>query len=133
MSAGACVVDTSALIAIALAEPTADRLIAQLLTTEQRYIGTPSVLEAEIVLAQRAPGAPAHAITELMHTLGIEEIAFTQAMRESGYKAWQVFGKGRHPAALNYGDCMSYGVASAVGVPLLFIGNDFVRTDIQAA
>ena len=129
----ACVVDTSAFIAIALAEPHADRLTAKLLTTERRYIGAPSVLEAEIVLAQRAPNAPVNAITELMQTLGIEEIAFTQAMRERSYNAWQTFGKGRHPAALNYGDCMSYGVASALNVPLLFIGNDFVRTDIQIA
>ena len=129
----ACVVDTSALIAIALAEPNADRLTAKLLTTERRYIGAPSVLEAEIVLAQRAPNAPVNAITELMQTLGIEEIAFTQAMRERSFNAWQTFGKGRHPAALNYGDCMSYGVASALNLPLLFIGNDFVRTDIEIA
>ena len=127
----ACVIDTSALIAIALAEPNADPLTAKLLSIERRYIGAPSVLEAEIVLAQRAPNAPVNAITELMQTLGIDELAFTQAMRERSHNAWQIFGKGRHPAALNYGDCMSYGVASALGLPLLFIGNDFVRTDIQ--
>ena len=124
-------VDTSALIAIALAEHNVDLLTAKLLTTERRYIGAPSVLEAEIVLAQRAPNAPVNAIAELMQTLAIEEVAFTHAMRERSYNAWQTFGKGRHPAALNYGECMSYGVASALSLPLLFIGNDFVRTDIQ--
>ena len=128
-----CVVDTSALIAIALVEDAADALTAKLLLASHRYIGAPSVLEAQIVLAQRAPHAPASAVVNLLNVLAIEEVGFTAKMREHAHTAWQSFGKGRHPAALNYGDCMSYAVATAMALPLLYIGNDFSRTDIQAA
>ena len=127
-----CVVDTSALIAIALVEDAADALTAQLLLASRRYIGAPSVLEAQIVLAQRAPNAPSNAVVDLLAVLAIEEIEFTETMRQHAHTAWRTFGKGRHPAALNYGDCMSYGVATAMALPLLYVGNDFSRTDIQA-
>lgn len=133
MTVTACVVDTSVVIAIALVERTADALSAKLFLTSRRYIGAPSVLEAQIVLAQRSPGAPASAIVELLSMLGIEEVEFTPAMRQHANEAWRTFGKGRHPAALNYGDCMSYGVAAAMALPLLYIGNDFSRTDMRAA
>lgn len=133
MTVTACVVDTSVLIAISLVESTADALSAKLLLTSKRYIGAPSVLEAQIVLAQRSPDAPASAIVELLTLLGIEEVEFTPAMRQHANEAWRTFGKGRHPAALNYGDCMSYGVATAMALPLLYIGNDFSRTDMRAA
>ena len=133
MTVTACVVDTSVLIAISLVESTADALSAKLLLTSKRYIGAPSVLEAQIVLAQRSPDAPASAIVELLSMLGIEEVEFTPAMRQHANEAWRTFGKGRHPAALNYGDCMSYGVAAAMALPLLYIGNDFSRTDMRAA
>ena len=129
----ACVVDTSALIAIALAEASANALSERLLAADARFIGAPSVLEAEIVLAQRAPNAPVSAIVDLLKVLAIEEVALTPLMREHAYAAWLAFGKGRHAAALNYGDCMSYGVASVLELPLLFVGNDFSRTVIHAA
>lgn len=127
-----CVVDTSALIAIALVKDGADALSAKLLLASRRYIGAPSVLEAQIVLAQRAPHAPASAVADLLNVLAIEEVEFTATMREHAHAAWRIFGKGRHPAALNYGDCMSYAVATAMALPLLHIGSDFTRTDMQA-
>ena len=131
-TAASCVVDTSALIAIALGEDAADALTAKLLLASRRYIGAPLVLEAQIVLAQRAPNSPASAVADLLALLVIEEVQFTQMMREHAHTAWRTFGKGRHPAALNYGDCMSYGVATAMTLPLLYIGDDFSRTDLQA-
>ncbi len=128
-----CVVDTSALIAIALAEPGATALCDRLLTADARFIGAPSVLEAEIVLAQRVPNAPMSAIADLLAALDIEEIPLTPVMRQHAFAAWLAFGKGRHAAGLNYGDCLSYGVAGALALPLLFVGNDFSRTDVRVA
>ena len=95
-------------------------------------MGSSSALEAQIVLAQRTSIAPVAAVVDLLSMLAIEGVVFTQTMREHAHTAWRTFGKGRHPAALNYGDCMSYGVATAMALPLLYIGNDFSRTDIQA-
>ena len=128
-----CVIDSSALIALAFAESTATALTARLVTYPQRFIGTPTLIESSIVHVTRHPRASESAIVELLDTLKIETIDFSIAMQQHAWLAWLRYGKGRHKASLNYGDCMSYGVASAMNAPLLFIGNDFSCTDIAVA
>lgn len=121
------------LIAVALAEPSTGDILVRLANHDLRLIGLPSVLEARMVLAGRRPGLSPDAIDDLLQSLAVQAVDFTMQMERAAWRAWQRFGKGRHPAALNFGDCMSYGVAHALNLPLLFIGDDFVKTDMAVA
>ena len=104
------VLDSSAIVAIYLREPGHERLMDRIDAAEVVVVGAPTLrrLEAEVV-------------------------PFNQEHMDAAATAFIRFGKGHHPAALNFGDCMSYAVASVAGMPLLFIGEDFRRTDIAQA
>ncbi len=128
----ACVVDTSVLIAIAFAEPNADALTQRIASYAERFIGAPSLLEAGMVFASRKTCAHRDPIDELVAAFAIQPVHFSTDMATHAWQAWLRYGKGRHPASLNYGDCMSYGVAAALNAPLLFVGHDFSQTDIEA-
>jgi ribonuclease VapC len=69
----------------------------------------------------------------MLQELGINEIPFSQVHWREAVEAYQRFGRGRHPARLNFGDCLSYATARLAGQPLLFIGEDFIKTDLDQA
>ncbi len=126
------VVDPSAIIAIALDEHDADRLLAVVSHADEAFIAAPSVLELEIVLKSKTgPSGPS--AKQVLRHLDIEIMPFSVEHLEEAIDAFGKFGRGRHPAGLNFGDCFSYGLAKALGAPLLFKGDDFVRTDIPSA
>lgn len=127
------VIDTSALLAILFSEPEAAALLEAIVAGEPRLIGAPTLVEAAAVMAARKGPQGEVALDALLQRLDIDVIAMSPeaaAFARSGYAR---YGKGiGSPAVLNYGDCLAYGVARAAGEPLLFKGEDFARTDIEA-
>lgn len=124
------VVDTSALIAVVLNEPEADRCATILEEADHSLICAVTVAETLIVAAARNAGG---AVRHLMTGLHMDVVPVSQITAERAAQAYAVWGKGRHPAGLNFGDCFAYALAQERGYPLLFVGEDFARTDIVAA
>jgi ribonuclease VapC len=128
------VLDTSALLAILFAEPEAERMVAALAAADRRLVGVPTLVEAAAILLARKGAAGEIALDALRQRLGVEVVPMTPEAATLARGAYQRFGKGvGAPGVLNYGDCLAYGVAMAVGEPLLFKGDDFSRTDVVAA
>ena len=126
------VVDSSALVAIVLGEPEAERLLAAL-SAEVVAISAATLTEATIVVEARQ-GPDATRDLDLLVEGAVDEIVgFDLDHHRSALAAWRRFGKGRHPAALNFGDCLSHATAHLLGAPLLFQGEDFTQTDVAAA
>ena len=128
--AGMIVVDTSALMAVALAEPEGDACMAVLETEERMLISAATFAEALIVGARRGIGEE---IAGLIRGLELEIVPVTSASATRTADAYARWGKGIHPAALNFGDCFAYALAAEEGCPLLFVGTDFSRTDARRA
>lgn len=127
------IVDSSALLAIVFREPGYDDVLAALRAADAAAAGAPTLTETGIVLQARL-GAGSHGLLErLLDELGIQEIPFGEVHWREAVDAFRRYGKGRHPAALNFGDCMTYAVASLAGEPLLFTGDDFAQTDLHGA
>lgn len=124
------VVDTSALIAILLNEPDAEILTATLAASSPRIISAVSALEASIVMECKKGEAGLALLDELLTAGQFEVAAFDDAQLRVAREAYRRYGKGRHPAGLNFGDCSSYALARARNDTLLFKGNDFAHTDI---
>jgi ribonuclease VapC len=126
-------VDTSALIAILFAEQEAEAFKVRL-AAEPARVSAVSLQEASMVLAGRLGDATAwQELDELIQAVSLEVIAHDQQLAEIARDAFLRFGKGRHPARLNCGDCASYALAKLLGIPLLFKGTDFAQTDIVPA
>lgn len=123
-------VDTSALITILLAEPGFEGCIAALSEHADALISAGTLAETRIVAAQRGIEPQ---LTALLHRKKFSVIAVTEATSERIGKIYAQWGKGIHPAGLNFGDCFAYDVAKEHSCPLLFVGNDFSRTDIKSA
>ena len=121
-------VDTSALMAILLGEPQADALIAVLEAEDDLLISAGTVAEALIVAARRNVGEE---MERLIDGLGFEIISVTPASARRIAEAYRNWGKGTHPASLNFGDCFAYEVAKEYGCRLLFVGDDFGMTDVE--
>lgn len=125
------IVDSSALLAIAFREPGHEALVRRILAAEAVAAGTPTLAETGIVLDARL-GAAAHGMLErMLDELAIQEIPFGEIHWREAVDAYRRFGRGRHPASLNFGDCMTYAAARLSGEPLLFVGDDFSRTDLE--
>lgn len=125
-------VDSSALVAIVLGEPEAERLLDSL-QQSAAALSAANLLEAAIVVEARQ-GPDAARDLELLVDGTIDEIASVDLTDvEAALGAWRRFGKGRHPAGLNYGDCFAYALARTRTIPLLFIGDDFAKTDVEEA
>jgi len=124
------VVDTSALMAIILDEPDAAFCIDCLEVESSALISAGTLAEALIVAGRRGVRAEMECLVE---GLALEIFPVTAAIARRVADAYQEWGKGIHPAGLNYGDCFAYALARAKGCPLLFVGNDFSQTDIQRA
>ena len=124
-------VDTSALIAIVGNEPMASHCIAVLeVPTEHFILSAGTLLEAQIVAARKGCRS---GLDELLASLPFSIIDVTAARAEIASSAYRQFGKGFHPAGLNFGDCFAYATAKEFGCPLLYIGEDFAKTDIASA
>lgn len=122
--------DTSALIAVLLREQQFDAVSA-ILEQERRFmISAGTLAEAYVVAARRGI---AEEMIELVGALGCEVAPVTQAVARRVGEAYARWGKGVHPAALNFGDCFAYVLAQESGCPLLYVGNDFAKTDITSA
>ena len=129
MTASAIVVDTSALIAIVLNEPDAERCIEALASADELFISAGTVAEVLIVANRRNVDQE---IKRLINGLGFKTMPVSEGDAHRIGQAHQRWGKGSHAAGLNFGDCFAYVTAQALGYPLLYIGNDFSRTDIDS-
>jgi len=124
------VIDTSALIAILQKEPEAQSFTRAIVRDSRRLVSVMTALEAEMVAFGRA-GDDGVALLELMlHKLQCEIVPCSLEQLAAARRAFRRFGKGRHPAGLNLGDCFPYALARVTGEPLLFKGEDFTQTDI---
>ena len=125
------VIDTSAIMAILLREPEAKALAALIETAPSRLLSAASLLEAAMVIEARKGAEGGRDLDLLIYRGEIEIVAVDREQAEVARIAWRRFGKGRHPAALNYGDCFAYALAKVSGAPLLFKVGDFSLTDIE--
>jgi len=126
------VIDSSAIIVVLLNEANAAQIAEAIDSGSQRLLSAASLLEASIVIESRKGEAAGRELDLLIYRAAIEVVAVDQDQVEIARIAWRRYGKGRHPAGLNYGDCFSYALARSRGLPLLFQGEDFSRTDIDA-
>lgn len=128
------VVDTSALMAIVLGESDAGAYATALIgRLGDVRMSAASLVEANIVAEGRQGPAARDDLDRLVSRADIDVVAFDREQAALAAAAWRRFGKGRHPAALNLGDCFSYALAKQLGAPLLFKGDDFTQTDITSA
>jgi ribonuclease VapC len=125
------VIDSSALIAILLGEPEAKGLAEAIAEDGRRLMSAFSALETSIVIEAKKGEAGGSELDRLIHRAGIEIVSMNAEQVEIAREAWRNFGKGRHPAGLNIGDCCSYALSKHSGEPLLFKGDDFAKTDIS--
>lgn len=127
------VLDSSAIVAVHMREPGHEQLIDVIESAPVVIVGVPTLLETVMVLTSRLGHDARPLIFAFLGRVEAEVVPFSERHLDAATAAFLQFGHGRHPAALNFGDCMSYAVASVVGMPLLFVGNDFTQTDIQKA
>lgn len=127
------VIDSSALLAILLGEPDAQSYIDTLSLPDRKFMSAINKLETYMVVEARKGLAGAGLCAKLFVTARIEIIAFDSSQSEVALDAWRRFGKGRHPAGLNIGDCAAYALARTLNEPLLYKGDDFIRTDVAPA
>lgn len=127
------VLDTSALLAILLGEPERDDFAAAIAADPVRLVATVSALEAAMVIEAKKGPAGGRELDLLLHSAAVEIVPFASDHLALAREAWRTFGKGRHPAGLNFGDCCSYALSRHSGEPLLFKGRDFAQSDVRAA
>lgn len=127
------VVDTSALIALLLGEPQVEQLAAALESSAESILPAPNAVEAFIVAEARLGPQGALNLQRIMGMADIRSVPFDAQDAEAAIEAWRRYGKGRHPAGLNLGDCYSYAMARRRASPLLYVGEDFAKTDVQSA
>ena len=127
------IIDSSALIAIVTREPGYQRVVEKLRTAAAAAVGTPTLAETGIVLNAKLGTRSAGLLERMLDEFGVQEIPFSEVHWREAVEAHRKYGKGRHRANLNFGDCMTYATARLAGAPLLFVGDDFSHTDIAAA
>jgi ribonuclease VapC len=125
------VIDTSALIAILAQEEDAAWFAAAIAQREVRLISAATLTEAGIVATVLFGEGGGADLDDLLEEIEVEVVPLTEDHSKMAREAFVVYGKGRHPARLNLGDCFTYALAKASGHPLLFKGNDFSQTDVK--
>lgn len=125
------VIDTSALLAILLGEPERGKFLQLLSESEIRLLSAANALETAIVVEARRGEAAGRELDLFLHRTRIEIVAVDAEQFSIARFAWRKFGKGRHRAALNFGDCFAYALTKTASEPLLAKGEDFRRTDLQ--
>lgn len=127
------ILDTSALVAIALDEPERATFVAKINTAEKVAVAAPTLVEAGIVLSARTGQDAGELLAELVAVSDAVVIEFGPSHWQEAVSAWWRFGRSRHPAGLNLGDCLAYAAARIAREPLLAKGEDFGKTDIELA
>ena len=127
------IIDTSAILAILFGEADAERYENAIAAAWPRRMSSVALLEAAMVVEGRGGVAAGQSLDAMLEKASIELVEVTEKQALAARRAWRRFGKGNHPAALNFGDCFAYALAETTGEPLLFKGLDFARTDIEAA
>ena len=127
------VIDSSALIAILRREPEEKAFRSAIKLASSRLLSASTRVEIGIVALGSAGEAGREQADALLETLRVETVPLSADHARLAVDAYRTFGKGRHPAGLNFGDCFSYALARATGEPLLFKGDDFAQTDIKRA
>ena len=126
------IIDSSAILAILLREPDAGHFEDAIVDAWPRRMTAVALLESAMVVESRGAAGAGDALDALLKRAKIELEPVTQEQVNVARQAWRRFGKGNHPAALNFGDCFAYALAEMTGEPLLFKGDDFALTDIEA-
>lgn len=124
------VVDSSAVVAILLREREGLAFIDALASARTAIVGAPSLLEVQIVLLREYPDTVEAELERFLSTFDVTVVPFGPEEYRHAAEAFRLYGKGRHPARLNFGDCMAYAVSKATGQPLLVKGDDFAKTDV---
>jgi ribonuclease VapC len=124
------VIDISALVALLLNEPDALRIAQAIEAASVRLVSAATFLESSIVIESKKGEAGGRELELLLYRASIEVAPVDQDQAEIARQAWRRYGKGRHPAGLNYGNCFAYALATQRHLPLLFRGDDFAQTDV---
>lgn len=127
------IIDTSAILAVLLGEPDAGRYEDAIAAAWPRRMSVVALLEAAMVVESRGGAAAGQELDMLLEKSAVELVPVTPEHANAARRAWRRFGKGNHPAGLNFGDCFAYALAKTAGEPLLFKGEDFAQTDIEVA
>ena len=127
------ILDSSAVVAIAFEEPAAARVREACRRATRVAIGAPTLVETGLVIWARLPNSGLDVLSTILSDLSVQVLEFGSAHWAAALRAWSRFGRGRHPARLNFGDCLAYATARLAGEPLLCTGNDFPRTDLELA
>jgi ribonuclease VapC len=127
------ILDSSAILAILLRERGFEPLVEKLASATAAGVGAPTLAEAGIVFSARIGPEAKALLTTFLADIGVAVVPFGEVHWRTAVDAFQRYGKGRHRAGLNFGDCMSYATARLAEQPLLFTGGDFARTDVQVA
>lgn len=122
--------DASALLCLYLEEAGAEGVETRFQRYQRLIVGSPTIVETRIALSRKLGRDAWGEVDRLLTLFGIRVVAFSPKHAEVAQDAFLRFGKGRHPAALNFGDCMAYAVAKVAGAELVYVGDDFARTDI---
>lgn len=125
--------DTSALVAVLFSEPGYLALVDRMLEADVLRVGAPTLVETSLVFAGRRGLPTGREIDDLVKELAVAVVPFGQAEWHLAADAFDRYGRGRHRAALNFGDCLAYATAAAAGDSLLFVGDDFTHTDVPPA
>lgn len=127
------VIDTSALVAVLFDEPDRDELVRTIVAARRRLISSATLVEASIIVESRRGEVAGRELDLFLHRAMVQTVAVDDEQAQLARAAWRHYGKGRHPAGLNFGDLFAYALARASGEELLFKGDDFAKTDIVAA
>ena len=127
------ILDSSAIVAILFQEPGYEEVLQKLTTAVEVGIGAPTLVECSIVLSARLNQDARGLLARFLEEANVTVVPFTGAHYGTATGAWLKYGKGRHPAGLNFGDCLAYAVAKLTAMPLLCVGADFRETDLPLA
>ncbi|TAN23045.1 MAG: type II toxin-antitoxin system VapC family toxin [Acidobacteria bacterium] len=127
------IIDASALVAIVLSEPEADRFTTAVSAATVRLMAAVNWLETLVVVDSRKSASGVTKAQGLRAELGIQILPADEGQIRAAHEAWRRYGKGRHRARLNLGDCCAYAASVTLNEPLLFKGNDFSLTDVEVA
>ena len=127
------ILDSSALVAILFGEPNHLDLVDAILDADRVGVGAPTLVETGLVFMGRLGTKHARAVEALVEELGVSVLPFGAAEWAIAVEAFRRYGRGRHPTALNFGDCLAYATAKTSRDALLYVGGDFAKTDIRPA
>jgi ribonuclease VapC len=127
------ILDSSAIVTIILGEAGSDRVLEAVAKAEACRVGAPTLVETTMVLTGRLGEDGRTILLSFLQEVNIDVLSFGDAHWRIAQSAFVRYGKGRHPAALNFGDCLTYATAYVAGEPLLCVGDDFTRTDLELA